>query len=174
MNVNHTSIKIHHPVLGAIHVTECQNVTFMDGIQAQQLRLHQSQDLHCDNIHIHAGTILEDCQRITFHVPSSSSSSTTTNLSELRKNIKDFNWLKNGIASPNFSIQIYNATNTTAITEARMLIDNDNDGPPTSVIRNDPSIDLVSVELSDLSSYHNNNSVPEYNDNRYDDDDDEI
>jgi hypothetical protein len=116
----------------------------MDGVQAQQLRLHHSHHIDCYNIHIHAGTILEDCHHVTFHVPS-----TTTDPNEFRMNIQDFNWLKNGIPSPNFTIQMYNApmniTTTTTTT--------------TAVEGTDPSV-----------SFHHNNNQTEYNDS----DDDEI
>jgi Tubulin binding cofactor C len=159
VNVIHTSLDVYHPVVGAIHVTECQEVTFMDGIQAQQLRLHHSKDIHCYNSHIHAGTILEDCQHVTFHVPS------TTNPAEYRNNIKDFNWLRNGIPSPNFSIQIFDPTSTTTTTTSTTMLHGTTGTP---AVRNDPSIDPPSIELPDPSTHNN---ILEEND---DSDDDEI
>lgn len=111
VKVDHTKIHLYYPILGAIHVTECHDVSFINILQAQQLRLHNSHDIHCYNATIHAGTILEDCHNVTFYVPPSS----TTNLSNVRNSIKDFNWLRNGIPSPNFSIQTMSDPNTTTM-----------------------------------------------------------
>lgn len=59
--------------------------------QSQQLRLHESTNLHCHSV-VSAGAILEDCTRLVFHTSS-------------QLEVKDFNWLKQGEASPNYSIE---------------------------------------------------------------------
>ena len=146
---------VSHPIRGAIHVTECHDISFLEGIQAQQLRLHLSYNIHCYNIRISAGTILEDCHHVMFYIPS------TTTPSEFPTNIKDFNWLRNGVASPNFALQIYDPTNTLATTTC---------SPPSAM--NDPTIGRVAVvDGNDPSS---TNYVPQDNDDIDDDDDDEI
>jgi hypothetical protein len=47
-------------------------------------------------VKISAGAILEDCTRVTFYT-------NTTTAAAL--DVRDFNWLRSGVPSPNFSIQ---------------------------------------------------------------------
>ena len=148
VNVDYTSIHLYHPVLGAIHVTDCNSMSFVEGVHAQQLRLHHSQFIHCDNVHIQAGTILEDCEHVTFRVPPK------TDMAAFRSSIKDFNWLRNGMVSPNFTIQMYDPTPTS--TSATIL-----DG--------DPSMDHGMEERPNRSK---NSNASNDNGNRNDDDDD--
>lgn len=58
------------------------------------MRLHGSTGLEC-HVLFKGGAILEDCSRISFwkarDIPVG--------------DIRDFNWLKNGIPSPNFSVE---------------------------------------------------------------------
>jgi hypothetical protein len=88
--VTDSTIRVRNPVKGAIHVTGCHTTALWS--RSQQLRLHESTDLQCHSI-VSAGAILEDCTRLFFWTLPSS-------LLE----VKDFNWLKQGIASPNYSI----------------------------------------------------------------------
>jgi len=75
-------------VYGAIHVTDCHDTLVMS--QSQQLRLHESIDLRC-HCSVTGGAILEDCSRIVFY--------------RSIMDIKDFNWLKREIPSPNFRVE---------------------------------------------------------------------
>eukprot|EP00980_Cylindrotheca_fusiformis_P027868 scaffold22560_cov135-Cylindrotheca_fusiformis.AAC.79 len=72
----------------AIHVTNCHTSSL--NAFAQQLRLHKSTDLTC-TVEVSAGAIMEDCTRLVF-------------CSEMIE-VKDFNWLRSGVASPNFEIK---------------------------------------------------------------------
>lgn len=92
MSVHDSSILIANSVDGAIHVTDCHGLTLRS--TCQQLRLHGSIGLDC-HVPFKGGAILEDCSRITFwkrrDVPMG--------------DIRDFNWLKNGLPSPNFAVE---------------------------------------------------------------------
>lgn len=84
VNVHDCNLHINVP-LSSIHMTDCHNVT-MHVTQAQQMRLHKSSDVMVWG-RITGGTIIEGCQRIgvTRNCP----------------NVKDFDWLKPGVPSPN-------------------------------------------------------------------------
>lgn len=88
--------------IGAIHVTDCIRVS-VEGHgfpPVQQLRLHSSAFLSFGGIHITAGAILEGCHNVTFYQNSSDENNNTSK--ELQ--IRDFDWLKPGVPSPNFSV----------------------------------------------------------------------
>jgi hypothetical protein len=89
-----TTIRVTEPVSSAIHVTDCHDCSVH--AKAQQLRLHESTDLEC-HVDLVAGAILEDCTRVVF---------VSNNV-----DVKDFNWLRTGIPSPNFCIEPPIATN---------------------------------------------------------------
>ena len=108
---NSTIIASTDAITGAMHVTSCHDVKLV--CQAfHQLRIHESSDLR---IHIHnaaasGGAILEDCTDLVFYVtvPSNvngvgriTAGGDPCNLLE----VKDFNWLRNGIPSPNFIVE---------------------------------------------------------------------
>lgn len=92
MSIHDSSILIPNSIDGAIHVTDCHDLTLRS--TCQQLRLHGSIGLDC-HVLFKGGAILEDCSRITFwkrrDVPVG--------------DIRDFNWLKSGIPSPNFVVE---------------------------------------------------------------------
>jgi hypothetical protein len=46
-------------------------------------------------VKISAGAILEDCTRVTFY----------TNTTDATLDVRDFNWLRSGVPSPNYTIQ---------------------------------------------------------------------
>jgi hypothetical protein len=48
-------------------------------------------------VKISAGAILEDCTRVTFY--------TNTSTTTAALDVRDFNWLRSGVPSPNYSIQ---------------------------------------------------------------------
>ena len=89
---SHLAICVREPIQSAVHITSCQHVQLT--AVAQQLRLHESTDLTC-RVQLHAGAILEDCTRVEFFVEK-----------ETDVDVKDFNWLRTGIPSPNFTTQI--------------------------------------------------------------------
>ena len=63
-------------------------------LQSQQLRLHESSDLQC-RVDVSAGAILEECTRITF-----------VTSSPLLLDVNDFDWLRSGVSSPNYTVEI--------------------------------------------------------------------
>lgn len=91
LNVSNTTVTCQPPVR-TVHVTDCHKLT-LRRIQAQQLRLHESTDLEC-HVCISAGVILEDCTRVVFY------SNDCDGL-----DVRDFNWLRAGVPSPNFVIE---------------------------------------------------------------------
>ena len=60
-----------------------------------QLRIHESNALKC-HVSVGSGPILEDCNSIVFYA---------SNPHDLVYDTKDFNWLRNGVPSPNFCIK---------------------------------------------------------------------
>lgn len=77
---------------GAVHVTRCRHSTI--ALQSQQLRLHESSDLQC-RVAVSAGAILEECTGITF-----------VTSSPLLFDVKDFDWLRSRVPSPNYTVEI--------------------------------------------------------------------
>jgi hypothetical protein len=90
LNILNSSIIVAVPVTGAVHVTSCHCCRFE--WQSQQLRLHESTDLKCFTT---AATILEDCRRIVFYYAAV----------EKAPDVKDFSFLKEGVPSPNFTVE---------------------------------------------------------------------
>lgn len=95
VQANCTKIFVQGDSLRAIHVTDCHNGSSIHAC-AQQLRLHESTDLTC-TVDLAAGAILEDCTRLVF-------CNTSTTAAGNSLEVKDFNWLRTGIPSPNFKI----------------------------------------------------------------------
>ena len=75
------------PLGSALHVTQCHR-TKLQAPKVQQLRLHESSALECV-VNVTAGAILEDCTEIVFRGS---------------VEVKDFNWLRDGIPSPNYRV----------------------------------------------------------------------
>ena len=88
--VSNCTVRLLQAVQGAIHVTDCHDTSLWS--QSHQLRLHESSNLACHSV-VSAGAILEDCTNLVFYTA-------TTTL-----DVRDFNWLKSGIPSPNFKIE---------------------------------------------------------------------
>lgn len=85
-------IRVSNSIQGAVHATKCVHSELH--FQCHQLRLHESYDLRCF-VRVSTGAILEDCRRIVFFTKPSD---------EL--DVKDFNFLKQGVPSPNFQIEM--------------------------------------------------------------------
>jgi Tubulin binding cofactor C len=79
-------------IQGAVHVTNCHSSKLT--LSAQQLRLHDCHDLACA-VSVSAGAIMEGCQRMAF----------VNSASDQTLDVKDFDWLRHGIQSPNYTIQ---------------------------------------------------------------------
>jgi len=91
-NTRNCHVVILLPVEGAVHVTDCGQLVLT--ASCHQLRLHESRELQC---HVMVGTspILENCTDVVFYASSEN---------DFVRDAKDFNWLRNGVPSPNFSI----------------------------------------------------------------------
>jgi len=94
VNISDCTVRITPPVLGAVHVTSCLRLHLH--MSSHQLRLHDSTYLHC-HASVGSGPILEDCSNIVFHYD-------PTDKENQIRDAKDFNWLKNGVQSPNYTI----------------------------------------------------------------------
>jgi hypothetical protein len=88
-----TTVTVSAMVASSIHVTHCEHchITGM----CQQLRIHESNHVRfqVDSV---AGAILEDSTEIVFVASNSSVNAV---------DVKDFNWLRSGVPSPNFRIE---------------------------------------------------------------------
>jgi hypothetical protein len=91
-NVINSRVVISQPIEGAIHITGCDHLELT--ASCHQLRLHESKNLRC-HVQVGSGPILEDCTEIVFFASSDS---------DLVRDTKDFNWLRNGVPSPNYFI----------------------------------------------------------------------
>ncbi len=87
VHVSDTTILVASPIASSIHITSCQHCTIQ--AHAQQLRIHDSQMLKLE-IDLVAGAILEGSHDILFQRP---------------VEVKDFDWLRAGVPSPNFRIE---------------------------------------------------------------------
>jgi hypothetical protein len=92
-----SSITTTFPISSAIHITDCHDSSIRT-VQVQQLRLHESTNLLCHVDLVTAGAMLEDCKDIVFVVPSADQDKCVVD-------VRDFNWLREGIPSPNFRIE---------------------------------------------------------------------
>jgi hypothetical protein len=127
-NLSHCKLNVKEPIRGALHVTSCHQVQ-LHLPSFHQLRLHDSTFLNCHvkDPNSSGGAIMEDCSNVVFDVtvigmlpPTCSGNSHTANNTEtaattnnhrnddpssaLLMDVKDFNWLRNGVPSPNFRI----------------------------------------------------------------------
>jgi len=100
-NVVDSVIRVANAVDGAIHVTACHELELY--ATSHQLRMHESSSLAC-HTNVNSGPILEDCTGIVFYAGSKE---------DLVHDAKDFNWLRNGVPSPNFCIVEENCTDNT-------------------------------------------------------------
>jgi hypothetical protein len=89
--VEHPSIAVPVLIQGAAHMNQCRHFTI--ALRSQQLRLHESSDLQC-RVAVSVGAILEECTRITFL-------SSPQHLLD----VKDFDWLRNGVPGPNYTVE---------------------------------------------------------------------
>lgn len=127
-HVNHSHIFIYQNILGSIHITKCHHTTiYMIEQHVHQLRIHESNHLQIyllhslsstnttnnttltnnnenniiiphQNVTVTSGIILEECKQIHFfHKP-------VTNNQQQQLDVKDFDWLRNNVPSPNYTM----------------------------------------------------------------------
>ena len=112
-NVSNTEIVVKEgAVTGAMHVTKCNGVK-LSCQSFHQLRIHESSDLRftIGDAKSSGGVILEDCRNLTFIIncltsghSGAASDGVVSDETQLL-DVRDFNWLRNGIPSPNFEIE---------------------------------------------------------------------
>lgn len=94
-NVSDSIVRVVNAIGGAVHVTACQDLELF--ASSHQLRMHESSSLKC-HVSVGSGPILEDCTGIVFYVSANKSNG------DFVYDAKDFNWLRNGLPSPNFCL----------------------------------------------------------------------
>lgn len=131
------------PIAGALHITGCSNVQ-LHVHSFHQLRIHE-----CNNFQCHVqqpassgGAIMEDCTNMTFYIMSQSTADNSA------FEVKDFNWLRNGIPSPNFRIVVKALDNDTANTHLSSCQSKDVPGGLVGV----PAVAVVSAETENENS----------------------
>lgn len=93
-NVSSTAIRVSHPVEGAIHVTACCGMELYGS--CHQLRIHECKQAKF-HVQVQSSPILEDSTGIIFFTSGNKNDDAV-------HDAKDFNWLRNGVPSPNFEI----------------------------------------------------------------------
>jgi len=147
VSVNGSCVRVAKAIGGPVHLTQCHTSELH--LSCQQLRLHESTDLTVRLSVAPAGIILEDSNLIVFQC----------NENEMLLDIKDFDWLRSGIPSPNFSVQtIYEEDDEKDGKEEKALtgetdgtIDNSSDSKTGDDGRSHSS-SLVTKDCQDASS----------------------
>lgn len=89
VDVKDSHVVVVQSISRAIHVTSCSGTSIT--ATCQQLRLHESVDLQL-HVTVSAGAIMEESRGIVFFSPD-------------HLDVKDFDWLRANVPSPNFSLQ---------------------------------------------------------------------
>lgn len=96
------NIRIINPIHGPVHVTNCHQTSIYIAF-SRQLRIHD-----CTNvgfyIHVGSGPIIEGCRGMKFYQRDNCTGEHKGK--NLYWDVKDFNWLKNNVKSPNFEVFI--------------------------------------------------------------------
>lgn len=88
-------------VAGPIHVTNCNDTTIIS--VSRQLRVHECKNVTF-SINVSSGPIIEDCKNIVFTAISYDQSEKNKTNKNMYWDVKDFNWLKTSVPSPNFKV----------------------------------------------------------------------
>ena len=98
VDIVHVTIEVlSGPIASSIHITNCHNCQLKAVGSAQQLRIHESTGLRFQ-VPLVAGAILEESKDIVFLFDGSNTDA----------DVKDFNWLRTGVPSPNYRIESAN------------------------------------------------------------------
>jgi hypothetical protein len=166
--VSHSTVTVERPVR-SVHVTACHHVQLY--LQSQQLRLHESHDLDC-HVKISAGAILEDCTRVTFYT---NTNTTTTTAAAL--DVRDFNWLRSGVPSPNYSVQQESESDGASLRMRSFSDRNDvlqEEEVPTERSTDAASTSIVSIAQLTVENAKQGENIDDDDDNDDADDDDEL
>jgi hypothetical protein len=131
----HVTIVVSQSIASSIHITNCQQCELT--ARSQQLRIHESTELRF-HVQLVAGAILEESKDIVF-------------VGGNDLDVKDFNWLRTGVPSPNFRIEPLSETNATGdATEMKL-------GDEEVVVVPNPT-DSISVEKNPSAAPVENNA----------------
>jgi hypothetical protein len=115
-------------------------------------------------VKISAGAILEDCTRVTFYT------NTTTTTTNAALDVRDFNWLRSGVPSPNYSIQQESESDEASF---RMQSFPDRNDLLKEEVPNERSNDAVSTSILSKAQLAVQNAKQEEDNDDDDDDDDD-
>jgi hypothetical protein len=170
--VSHSTVTVERPVR-SVHVTACHHVQLY--LQSQQLRLHESHDLDC-HVKISAGAILEDCTRVTFYTNTNTNTNTTTTTTAAALDVRDFNWLRSGVPSPNYSVQQESESDGASL-RMRSFSDKNNllkEEVPAEHSNDAVSTSVVSKAQLTVENAKQGENIDDDDDNDDADDDDEL
>mmetsp|Transcript_48163 Transcript_48163/g.145497 ORF Transcript_48163/g.145497 Transcript_48163/m.145497 type:complete len:458 (-) Transcript_48163:155-1528(-) len=101
-----SEVSVTRPIAGPAHISLCRNSIFRAA--CHQFRMHDSTGFTC-HIHVGAGPIIEGCKDIIFfgdYYRLFPENECTSEASENKfREVKDFNWLRTMIKSPNFEVR---------------------------------------------------------------------
>lgn len=104
IDTKNTTLRIARPIQGPVHVTNCHDTQIQIAF-ARQLRIH-----NCTNVsfecHVASGPIIEECTKMKFYQQDYLYEEGSENIDNqnLYWDVKDFQWLKTLVKSPNFEI----------------------------------------------------------------------
>ena len=94
------------PVAGPVHATSCRGGTSVS-VACRQLRVHDCDGATFD-VHVRSGPIIEGCRDVTFRGEYRPDAAEAVAEGEADQNmyhdVKDFNWQRAGMKSPNFVV----------------------------------------------------------------------
>jgi len=104
IDTTNTTLRITRPIHGPVHLTNCHD-THIQIAFARQLRIH-----NCTNVsfecHVASGPIIEECTKMKFYQQNYLCEEGSDNIDNqnLYWDVKDFQWLKTLVKSPNFEV----------------------------------------------------------------------
>jgi hypothetical protein len=110
IGVNNSTLIVSSNVSSAVHITDCHQTTIRMEKTAQQMRIHKSDQL---SIHVfqpwtNGAIIMEDSNSVNFEVNVNTSDPNLScrghSCDDVVLDVKDFNWLRGNIPSPNFIV----------------------------------------------------------------------
>jgi len=107
IDTKNTTLRITTPTNGPVHVTNCHNTQIHIAF-ARQLRIH-----NCTNVsfecHVASGPIIEECKKMKFYQQDYLCEEGGNRIDDqnLFWDVKDFQWLKTLVKSPNFDVFSY-------------------------------------------------------------------
>jgi Tubulin binding cofactor C len=116
IGLTETTVIVSSSVASAVHITDCHKSVLQMVHVAQQMRIHKSNQLsiNLSQPWTQGAIIMEDSKQLEFQVQVSTTDSSdeaeeeeedkSNNAYHHLLDVKDFNWLRTGIPSPNFTV----------------------------------------------------------------------